>query len=57
MEPRMITTIREALEGSPDMGLADISSSTLEKARTWGIHNDGALLVDIEDELNFRANA
>lgn len=55
-EPRLIRRLRACLEGlsGSEGGLADFSSAELEKAASWAVHNDGALLVDIQDEQSFR---
>jgi hypothetical protein len=51
--PRRITTIRRAFDEARP---ADISSTALENGLQWAIRNDPELAVDIEDELDFRAN-
>ena len=55
-EPRLIVKIRKILDGlsATEGGLADISTADLDKAIAWAVANDGSLLVDLEDEVDFR---
>lgn len=54
--PAIITKIRRVDSGAWDMGMADFSSSDLERALTWALTNDPNIAVVIEDELNFRSS-
>jgi hypothetical protein len=55
--PAIITKIRRVDSGAWDMGMADFSSSDLERALTWALSNDPNITVLIEDELDFRGGA
>lgn len=53
--PAIIRRIRAVDDGQVwDMGMADFSSSDLEKALVWALNHDSNIAVVIEDELAFR---
>lgn len=47
--PAIITRLQKGL-----VEVEDLTNAQLDKAIAWAVHNDPAMLVDLDDEADFR---